>query len=149
MGVHLLGCDRILGEQVLVALQIELGIFELRLVALQVALGLGQRGLVTAGVNFSQHLPGLDLIALPELDGQQLAAGLGPHHSGGTRAHGADGADHHAHILALHHPHRHRLGSPRPTEPAGRARGARRCGSGCLLLLPPPGPGCDSHQQHQ
>ena len=149
LGVYLLGCDRILGEQVLVALQIELGIFELGLVALQVALGLGQRGLVTAGINFSQQLPGLDLITFLELDGQQLPAGLGPHHGGGTRAHGADGADHDAHILALHHPHRHRLGGPCPAEPARRARGARRCGSGRLLLLPPPGPGCDSHQQHQ
>ncbi len=62
--------------------------------------------------------------------------------AGGTRAHGADGADHHAHILALRPPPPTPAGQPpAPLNRPGARRGARRCGSGRLLLLPPPGPG--------
>ena len=174
LGIDLLAGNGILGLQLLVALQVQLGVLEQRLVALQRALDLVEAGLEAARIDLGQQLAGLDLVAFLEMQAQQLARHLGAHHGRGARVHGADGADQHAHVAPLHHAHGHRLrlgthgaGAARPTRPAGAAPAASRTpatragrtGRGLLALrrrplVPPPQPaprhqGQCHHAPHQ
>nr|WP_235550683.1 hypothetical protein [Pseudomonas aeruginosa] len=56
LGIQGLLGDRVLGIQPLVALQVDLGVLQLRLVLHQRALGLGQRRLVGARVDHRQQV---------------------------------------------------------------------------------------------
>ena len=127
LGIDLLAGNGILGLQLLVALQVQLGVLEQRLVALQRALDLVEAGLEAARIDLGQQLAGLDLVAFLEMQAQQLARHLGAHHGRGARVHGADGADQHAHVAPLHHAHGHRLrlGTHRAARAAGATRPAR------------------------
>ena len=68
LGVELLLGDRVLRQNLLVALQVEPGIRQQRLVALQIALGLLERGLVGTRVDLGQEIARLHQLAFLEGD---------------------------------------------------------------------------------
>ena len=112
LGINLLAGDGVLLEQVLVALQIQLGIFELGLIAGQRALHLHQCGVEAARVNLGQQLACFDFVTFLEIQLEQLARNLGPHHRRGSGIHGANRADEHPHITLFDHADRDWLTLP-------------------------------------
>ena len=77
LGVELLAGDRILGDQLCVALEVGLGVLEQRLVLLQLADRLLQRDLVGPRIDQGQQVALLDHLAFLEVDLDELAGDLG------------------------------------------------------------------------
>ena len=91
--VVLLAGDRILGDQGLVALQVDLGVLEQRLVLVERALRLLQRHDVGARIDHRQEIALLDRLAFGELDLGELAGDLRLHRHRRERRHGAQRLD--------------------------------------------------------
>ncbi len=96
--IHILARDRVLAQQRAVAVQRQLGVFQLGLVALALAARLQQRHLELARVDLGQHLAGLDHLPFLEQHLLQDARHLRPHSGGGRRRHGAQRVERHRHI---------------------------------------------------
>ena len=109
--IELLFGSGVFGDQVFVAGQVDLCVFQLRRVACQRAFGLRGSCGKGARVNLRQNLPGLDLLTFLELDALQHTADLRPHHGrvGGRQA--TDGVDHHTNVLLARSSHGYWLGT--------------------------------------
>ena len=164
LGVDLLVGDRVLRLQILVALQVELGVLEQRLIALQRPLHLIQRRLKTARIDLGQQLPCLDLVAFLEMQLDQLARHLGAHHGSGAGIHRADSAHQHAHVALVDDTRRDGLylratawaaraagtSGPAPSASPLGARGLRLGGGVARLfaLIPPIPAACGDGDDH-
>ena len=93
LGVVLLAGDRILRDQRLVALQVDLGVLEQRLVLGQRALRLLQRHVVGPRIDHREEVALLDRLAFGELDLDELAGDLRLDGHGGERRHRAERLD--------------------------------------------------------
>lgn len=109
--VQLLLGRSLLGHQIAVALQVQLGVAQLRLVTRQPALRDVQRNLKRLGVYLRQQLPRAHGLAFGEMDGLELTIRLGVHHRSIGSGDAADGVDDHADVAALHQSDRCRLGA--------------------------------------
>src|SRR5471032_1862502 len=159
LGIELLFRNRILGQQTLVAGQVDPGVFQLRLVAQQRALRLVQAGLEGARIDLRQLLAGLHLLAFDKIEALQHAADLGVHDGGIRGGNIAYRRDQHADILLARHLHgnrRWRRGpAPWPSlsmcaPPATFMRLACSLALGLLMGVPPPAASAGNSQQgHQ
>ena len=86
-------------DEVVHSLRDDFGVRRLRRVARQVRFGLIQRGFERPMVEREQHLSGLHIVALLEVDGLQLAGHLGSHGDGRKRLDGADDVHVERHFL--------------------------------------------------
>ena len=105
---NLLACNSVLAQQVLVALQIQLGIFHERGIAGKLTLGLVELRLKRSGINFSQHLSGLHKLSFCETQGFELSIHLGANDSGVERHQSPCSLHGVANIHEAHLAHTHR-----------------------------------------
>ena len=86
-------------DEIFHSLRNHLGVGSLRGVARQVRFGLIQRGLERPMIEREQHLAGLHVVTLLEIDGLQLARHLCPYGDCRERLHGADNVHVERHFL--------------------------------------------------
>jgi hypothetical protein len=91
-GVGLIG-NRVLRQQSLVALQIDLGVGEQSLIVLELTGGLIDGGLIGSRIDQHQQVAGLDRLSLGEGDLDQRSVDLRVHGDRGQRRHGAERID--------------------------------------------------------
>ena len=101
LGVARLRRDRVLRDQSVVALQVELGVLQRRLVLGELALRLFKRHLIGARVDLGEKVALFDVLALLERDSHQIAVDLGLDRNHGQRGDGAEPAQSDRHIAFL------------------------------------------------
>ena len=113
------------GGESFVAIEIDLGIGELRFVLRLLGDRLVELRLIDDGIDARQHVALLDVLAFLEVDAEQLAVDLRTHGHGVERLDGADGVEIDRHIGAGRggDEHRHRpLGGEAAAAPLLRRR---------------------------
>jgi hypothetical protein len=93
LGVDDLLRDGVLGAQTRVALQIDLGVRELRLIVCQLAAGLIERDLVGARIDSRQQITALDQLSFMKGNRYQGAVHPAANGNGVHRSHGSQGID--------------------------------------------------------
>ncbi len=125
LGVRLLRRTGLGGGKLLIANEVEARIGEQRLILRLLGHRLIEGRLVECGVDFGQHITGLDVLPFLEVDRQQLAVDLSADRHGVHCLHGADAVEIDRHIRNVWCGRQHRHGEVRT--------GACRGGPGLLI----------------
>jgi hypothetical protein len=145
LGVDLLLGDRVLLEQRLVALQVELRVLEQRAVPGELALGLLELHLEGARIDFGKEVALLHRLSFLEKDAHQLAVDARAHRDGSQGRHRAQAAHDDIDVAQRRRRADHRRRSPAHSATAllQRHRRGRRACAPVVAIHPPGGAGDD------